>query len=302
MGGRLQRGPRKYMWDDLYPDVSQLEHLRLGDQGSRKVSPGEMVHEANGLPLLPRRPPAKLALPPGWVVDDEYPDLLPPTHRPMLTQLDVRRVLDAWTTDVATTSKGTGQGQGRPLKELDAKSKMLMSQTLASVERIRFQLDYKITDHVLGLAVPHKISVDNIQVLATVLLDSWQDDYGALFGGRVAEVPVIFISELVAAPSKRARANTLHGSSSQEGVADELVQGIVAWATEIGRLVMISPTTPEMEEYYKILGFKRIYADALTMVYHPNQEEEKANRGRFIDFSLASYENPDVISTEGWSV
>lgn len=232
---------------------------------------------------------------PSWEVDEEYPDLSPPgppkRKTSKKTQLKVHEVLQAWEQDAMAKEMIAAS-------TLDKNGEMLMRRTLRNIRKMRHEINYKITDHVLGLSVPHKLSKGNIQALATVFLESWYDDFGKLHeeqGARHpwadAEVPVVYISEIVKKPA----------AHTKKLAVSDLIHVIVPWAQEMGRLVTITPANKEIEDYYKDLGFQRIDAFALTMVYHGNHEQVRLSQDLLLDFHLGPPKTrPKIRSPRKW--
>lgn len=236
------------------------------------------------------------------------------THKPIKTQVKARKVLGDWARD-ATMKEILSE------ESHDDNREVLMAQKLLTIKTIQTQVAHKISDqHVLGLAVPDLVSQDNIKIVASVFLESWNrgmmnDDYGdhmqgtapILHSENIAEVPIVFISALVASPKAQpdeivrshseqisSQISSLTGSRSRtEQEKTELVHGIVRWAKEMGRLVTVRPASKELEEYYESLGFQRINEFTGSMVYSGKQAEHKVtSRGLLLDLNLGSYEYP----------
>lgn len=208
---------------------------------------------------------------PNWEPDEEYPDLLPPTHKPMKTRLNVRKVLAVWEKDAVKYAK-------QRLESLDVEGEIMERQTLMSIRTIQSQIEFENVDHVLGLALFPRgkfLTRDNVQALASVSLEPWPYVNGRIRQEQGADVSVVHISELVASPAYPLQV---------WGV--EIVHGIVAWANEMGKLVTIMPANKILEEYYKSLGFRRIDENAFTMVYRGKPEQDPPRRGLLVDTSL----------------
>lgn len=257
--------------------------------------------------------------------DELYPDLFPAPNEPMKTQMNVRELLGNWARNAKAKEGISVEKDGNP--------EMFMAQRPGVYEDILDQIDYEMTDedrddagsyqgdhHVLGLAVQgdrswkelrssfihDEGSADSIKAIASVYLESVEDDSGEIVGllpefwsegiagAQTAfgdELPVLSIADLVGTPEAGA----------------ELIYGIVAWAKEMGRAVMITPDSKELETYYRGLGFLRgVHNGVLSdiMVYHGSeddlqnedlagpfpfmQSEDTPSEGLLLDFDLGS--------------
>jgi len=228
------------------------------------------------------------------------------TQRPKKTRVNVHNVLEAWMRDAGAKAMQSVKKRDtlyekfdiNNMDEIDLDDSIM---TWMSIQTIQHEIMINGPEQkILGLAFGEP-SEDNIQALASVVLEVWSDDYTdgklgwvaqeqgyrhkmwvAQDGGGMAAmsaepVPVVFISELVATPNGR-----------QEGARGELVHGIIAWAEEMGRVVTIIPATEELQEYYTNLGFQLVDPAALIMVYRGKLERDRHSEGRMLDLSLLS--------------
>jgi len=144
------------------------------------------------------------------------------------------------------------------------------------------QIDYKVTEHVLGLADPPVANQHNIKALACVFFRSLRDISGQLQEKQGANVPVVHITDLVVgSPNPR----------FLMGWEDDLIRGIVAWAKHMDKFVTVMPADEETEEYYKSLGFQRFESLPFVMVYQGKKEkdvEDTPSRGLLLDLHFES--------------
>jgi hypothetical protein len=214
-----------------------------------------------------------------------------PLRKLRKSQVDVRELLAGWKTEEMAKRKraerhlkmGLLEDQKWQDLEMGRKPYNLgyMDQTPV-IKTMQDQIDYKVTEHVLGLADPPVATQHNIKALACVFFRSLRDVSGQLQEKQGANVPVVHITDLVvASPNPRFLA----------GWEDDLIRGIVAWAKHMDKFVTVMPADEETEEYYKSLGFQRFESLPFIMVYRGKKEkdvEATPSRGLLLDLPFES--------------
>lgn len=205
-------------------------------------------------------------------------------------QMNVRTVLMDWFDQARAKER-----QLKQTHDLKGATKMFSDQILLNM--IHEDIEMNVLDHhVLGWAVG-EASDDNIQAIASVRWVSEGDDDGTLHNiakeqGLVAPLPlpttgmgslpyqrrpVVYIEAFVTKPTEE-----------QKGMEGDLINGIIDWAAEQGRLVVVAPdkTSRTLQEYYYSLGFRFLNdgPGSTIMVYRGNRIESPiSTRGFLLD-------------------